>query len=149
MNDIKVTGLHPLLADAVTHLLTEAKARGLSVGLQCGLRTAEEQDKLYAQGRTSPGQIVTKAQGWESWHNYGLAVDVVFRDEKGHWTWERAFPVWQELGVIGEMFGLEWGGRWLKLADYPHFEKKPKLMNVHEAKDFVLKNGIDALWAKI
>lgn len=158
---LKVTGLHPKLADAVTHLLTEAKARGLSIGLQCGLRTAEEQDHEYAKGRTvkNPdgydpikrpmGMIVTKARAWDSWHNYGLAVDIVFKDEKGNWTWDKKFEDWLKVGVIGEMFGLRWGGRWLYLADEPHFEKRPDLMNVHEAKEFVFKYGIEALWDKV
>ena len=42
-----------------------------------GRRTIAEQNSLYAQGRTAPGNIVTNAQGGSSAHNFGLAVDMV------------------------------------------------------------------------
>jgi peptidoglycan LD-endopeptidase CwlK len=42
-----------------------------------GLRSFEDQDELYAQGRTKPGNIVTNARGGDSLHNYGLAADFV------------------------------------------------------------------------
>jgi peptidoglycan L-alanyl-D-glutamate endopeptidase CwlK len=42
-----------------------------------GYRTHAEQDALYAQGRTTPGPIVTRAKGGQSPHNWGLAIDVV------------------------------------------------------------------------
>jgi peptidoglycan L-alanyl-D-glutamate endopeptidase CwlK len=29
---------------------------------------------------------------------------------------------WQEVGVAGESVGLEWGGRWRKIRDMPHFQ---------------------------
>ena len=45
-----------------------------------GLRTYAEQDALYAQGRTVPGEIVTNAAAGYSWHNFGNAVDLVPED---------------------------------------------------------------------
>ena len=38
-------------------------------------RSIEYQNELYAQGRTKPGKIVTKAKGGSSFHNYFLAFD--------------------------------------------------------------------------
>lgn len=46
-----------------------------------GLRTFEEQERLYAQGRTQAGQIVTYAQPGLSLHNYGLATDWAYFDK--------------------------------------------------------------------
>jgi peptidoglycan L-alanyl-D-glutamate endopeptidase CwlK len=140
MNDIK--GLHPKVADGVSQMLTEAKARGLSVGLFCGLRTAEEQDKLF-----NKVPKVTNAKGWDSWHQYGLAVDIVFKDEKGNWTWNEKKD-WEGLGKIGEMFGFVWGGRW-KFKDYPHFQMTGLVPNVKEAKRILDEKGIDVLWSMI
>lgn len=40
------------------------------------LRSSAKQTALYAQGRTTPGPIVTWAEGGRSYHNYGLAVDI-------------------------------------------------------------------------
>jgi peptidoglycan L-alanyl-D-glutamate endopeptidase CwlK len=144
----KVTGLHPKVADAISAVLTEAKARGMNVGLHMGLRTIEEQDALYAKGRTIPGSIVTKAQGGFSWHNYGLAVDIVFKDSKGNWTWDDSLD-WDSLGLLGKMFGLEWGGDWTAFPDLPHFQMRGKIPSVKQAREILLKEGVDKLWSLV
>jgi peptidoglycan L-alanyl-D-glutamate endopeptidase CwlK len=45
--------------------------------LTSGYRSKKEQNELYAQGRSKPGQVVTNAKAGQSYHNYGLAVDFV------------------------------------------------------------------------
>ncbi|MPM42905.1 hypothetical protein SDC9_89577 [bioreactor metagenome] len=52
-----------------------------------GFRSVEEQDKLYAKGRTALGSIITKARGGCSNHNFGLAIDIV-PIENGKLNWE-------------------------------------------------------------
>lgn len=143
-------GLHPKVVNAVQSMLTEAKARKLNIGLHYGLRTPDEQQALYEQGRSKPGQIVTNAQAWESWHCYGLAVDVVFKDKNDTWTWSVPKEQWEELGKIGEIFaGFEWGGRWKNFPDYPHFQMRGKFKSIKEAKRILLEKGIDAVWALV
>jgi len=67
----------PSLASAVRAAATKLEALGTYILVVSGLRTSSEQEALYAQGRTTPGHIVTNAKAGESMHNYGLAVDVV------------------------------------------------------------------------
>lgn len=99
------------------------------------LRTFEEQEALYAQGRTKPGKIVTNARGNRSYHNYGLAVDIVLIwDKDGNGTHETAVwdiktdfdgdkkSDWMEVVTIFKQYGWEWGGDW-GFKDYPHFQK--------------------------
>lgn len=99
------------------------------------LRTAAEQDALYAQGRTAPGRIVTNARAGESMHNYGLAVDIVLLvDTDGNGTFESAswetdrdfdgdrVADWMEIVAIFKKYGWEWGGDW-RVKDLPHFQK--------------------------
>ena len=50
----------------------ELQKLGVTVLLICTYRSSEEQDKLYAQGRTLPGAIVTRARGGKSKHNATL-----------------------------------------------------------------------------
>ncbi len=152
----KVTGLHPKLAEKIDSLLKEAKARGFSVGMHSGLRTWEKQAELYELGRSivnpdgttlaNPrGAIVTKTTAGFSWHNYGTAADIVFKDIKGNWTWDKTDDQWEDLGKIGEMLGLVWGGRW-KQRDCPHFELKMSL-DVFKAYDLAQSTGeVDAVW---
>ncbi len=92
------------------------------------LRTFAEQDKLYAQGRTELGSIVTNARGGKSYHNYGLAIDMVLIDGL-HTSWEvdKDFDGdgkadWMEVVTIFKQYGWEWGGDW-KFSDKPHFQK--------------------------
>ena len=86
-----------------------------------GVRTQDEQNALYEQGRTKPGKIVTWTK--DSKHVGGKAVDLC------------PFPIdWEdtvkfdkiavamlqaakELGVK-----ITWGGSWVKSKDRPHFQ---------------------------
>lgn len=154
-----VTALNPKVIEALASTIKEAKIRGLNVALHSGVRLAEEQEKLYRLGRTvmNPdgktkekplGNIITNARAYESWHSFGLAVDVVFKDAKG-WTWNKTPKEWGELGEIGEMFGFSWGGQWTKFPDYPHFQVIGKLKNVQQAKALLLEKGIEEVWSHV
>lgn len=114
-----IEGLHPKIRPMAIDFIAKAKTAGIDIKITAGMRTFEEQEKLYNQGRTTPGNIVTKAKPGQSFHNYGLAIDVVpIVNGKAVWEDEN---LWQKLGVIGESAGFEWGGRW-KFVDKPHFQ---------------------------
>lgn len=97
-----------------------------------GIRSTEEQRKLYNQGRTTPGKIVTNADGVNNKSNhqvktdgYGYAVDLYpfyngsaqLNDAKSlKVIADHIKSVAKELGV-----NVQWGGDW-KFKDYPHFE---------------------------
>jgi hypothetical protein len=52
-----------------------------------GVRSIDEQQMLYDQGRIKPGTIVTNAAGGMSPHNYGCATDwIPFIDGKPVWS---------------------------------------------------------------
>lgn len=55
--------------------LAACEKRGASYVVTLGYRTPTEQAKLYFQGRTAPGKIVTDARPGYSCHQYGIAVD--------------------------------------------------------------------------
>lgn len=59
----RLIGLHPVVVAATLALIERSYARGVNIVITQGLRTIEEQDALYAQGRTKPGPIVTNAKG--------------------------------------------------------------------------------------
>lgn len=92
------------------------------------LRTYAEQDELYAIGRTKPGKKVTNAKGGFSYHNFGLAFDIVILEDKDkNGTFESAdFVVdalWKKIAAFFKSHGWEWGGDWKSIKDYPHFQK--------------------------
>lgn len=100
-------------------------------------RDAFEQYRLYSQGRTdakiverdkqywqSRGKIVnrskvsTMALAGQSYHNYGLAVDILYNKD----VFEK-----NNIVQIAEKYGLVWGGTWTDFPDLNHFEVNAKI----------------------
>lgn len=110
----------------IIYLCTDA-IKIMDFTVVCGHRTNEEQDKLYAQGRTNQGRIVTYKRGGESIHNTfpSLAIDLA------------PWPIdWNNIAAFGALAGIiktlawqrgiqiQWGGDWPNFKDYPHFQLK-------------------------
>ena len=152
--------LHPNLREEALKMydeIVEALTGTAACRFAYTLRTFAEQDALYAQGRTKPGAVVTKAKGGQSYHNYGLAIDIVLlvdKDKNGtfetaSWDVKTDFDGdgksdWQEVVAIFKRYGYEWGGDW-KFNDAPHFQKTfgksvAELQSLHKAGK-VDKNG--------
>lgn len=119
ISDKRIQSLHPAIRMQTTNFIKEANANsnGTLIRVAQGFRTYAEQDALYAQGRISPGCIVTKAKGGYSNHNFGLAFDIV-GITKGKIDYNLN---WEYLSKLGKSNGFEWGGDW-KFKDMPHFE---------------------------
>ena len=64
-------------------------------------------------------KTVTKVKGGASFHNYGLAIDVV--EIKGKSALYKNSQ-WKKIGKIGKQHGFEWGGDWKRFVDKPHFQ---------------------------
>ena len=97
------------------------RGMGIDIKIVSGYRSIEDQNKLYAQGRTAPGSIVTKAKGGESLHNYGVAYDVC-PIVKGKFEWNAPDLTWEKIALCGEKLGLEAGAHWKEFVDKPHFQ---------------------------
>lgn len=119
--------LHPDIQKRVATFISAAKnlaqPHGLDVRIISGTRSYSEQEAIYAQGRTTPGRIVTNARAGFSNHNFGLAFDIGIFKGKSYLD-DHAF--YDELGPLGESLSLEWGGRWKKIIDKPHYQFRPK-----------------------
>ena len=116
--------LRPKVQRAADAVVAEMKRHGHPVRIVEGFRTLERQTELYNQGRTTPGAVVTNAKAGQSLHNYGVAVDFVFRRE----GYNASDTLWALLGAVGKKQGFEWGGdaHWIKAGfqDRPHFQMK-------------------------
>jgi len=106
----------------VAQFLADAQAAGIDLLVTCTLRTLDEQARLYAQGRTTAGRIVTNAMPGQSAHNFGLAVDVVpIVDGKPDWSGTDG--VWKQVGELGQAAGLDWlGAPGSPFLEYAHFQ---------------------------
>jgi len=124
--------LHPLLREEVKQMYEDMcdalKGRAMP-RFAYTLRTFKEQDELYQIGRTKPGKIVTNAKGGQSYHNWGLAFDLVLIIDGKEASWDTLNDFdgdkvsdWMECVSIAKSYGFEWGGSW-KFKDAPHFQK--------------------------
>ena len=111
LTDERISGLHPAVQGPATDFINAAETElGMRLRVTSGWRSIDEQDALYAQGR-SP------VSGGRSYHNYGLAIDVV-AIHKNQAIWERD---WTPIGKLGIKYGFEWGGNW-RSPDRPHIQ---------------------------
>lgn len=116
----KLESLKPKVRGLAEKLINECKNLGYQINITQTLRTIEEQDALYAQGRIKPGNIVTKAKGGYSLHNFGVAFDICpIVNGKAAWNDTTLF---KKIGEVGIRLGLEWGGAWVSFPDLPHFQ---------------------------
>ncbi|MFA1821846.1 M15 family metallopeptidase [Virgibacillus oceani] len=123
------TELHPMVEEKKDTLIEQANEIGIQVFITDTVRTLEEQEALFAQGRTDDGNIVTYAKPGESYHNYGLAIDYALEDRDGNIIWdidydgnENGERDWFEVADIAKELGFEWGGDWDRFQDYPHLQ---------------------------
>lgn len=112
--------MNPVFRDKLRATLVDLVEQGFSPEIFEGTRSFARQEELYEQGRRGiPGEgTVTGAEGGESWHQYGLAADIV---HQGSNKW-RESGLWDALGEAGERQGMYWGGNF---GDRPHLELHP------------------------
>lgn len=125
----RISKLHPSVRNEVSKIINEcdkALTGRAKVRITQGLRTFEEQQKLYNQRPK-----VTNAKAGQSVHNYGFAVDICLIIDGKVASWDTAkdwdndkIADWYEVVKIFAKYGWEWGGNWKTFKDMPHFEKK-------------------------
>jgi peptidoglycan L-alanyl-D-glutamate endopeptidase CwlK len=117
-----IATLHPRVQPYARSLVNKAAAAGITLKILDCLRSYAEQDEIYKQGRTKPGERVTNATGGYSNHNFGLAFDVgIFKGQK----YLDKSPLYKSVAPLGMDLGLTWGGNWNTPVDQPHYELRP------------------------
>lgn len=158
----RLSKVNPILAGQIKTL---ASLMSEPIGVTRGLATTAEQAALYAQGRESitvvnqmrglAGMVpiasvenerkVTDAPAGYSWHEFGLAVDVV-PFESGQADWNVTHAVWQEIVIKGKQLGLTSGEAW---HDMPHLQLTgifPVAAPTDEVRLLLADGGLDAVW---
>lgn len=115
--DAFLAALTPDTAAFVLEVARRARAEGIPIKLVSGRRTCDQQNRLYAQGRTAPGPRVTNARGCLSWHVQGRAVDFLPQPATE--------ANYARVGAIAVELGGVWGGSFKGFRDLPHIEFHP------------------------
>lgn len=142
---IEVTNIlskvHPILQRKVLRIIEFAKQESYNIVVTQGVRTFSEQHILFLKRPK-----VTNADAGQSYHNYGVAVDLAFR-VNGKITWEDKY--YKNIGRWASQVGLTWGGNW-HFVDYPHVQ----LPNMPDVKSMKLTyfsnpiNPVSSVWEK-
>jgi len=148
---------HPYVVHRLkrAHALLKIRRPDLEFIIFDAARPKRIQDSLwvYLKDHLRLG-IVTKARGGQSYHNYGLALDIVLlKDTNNDGSFETASwetnvdfdkdgkADWMKVIQIFKSNGWEWGGDW-KFKDTPHVQTTfglttRQLLAKHNAKDFI------------
>lgn len=118
INSRDIKELHPKVADLCQLFLDKCKEQGIDVIITSTYRDRESQQALYDQGRTKPGNIVTKAKPGQSFHNWRVAFDFV-PVVNGKAQWKDA-SLFKRCGEIAKSIGLEWAGDWKSFKETAH-----------------------------
>ncbi len=122
--DANIAKLHTLIRVRVRMFICHLEDQGIFLRVYSGYRSPDEQLQIWQKGRDKNGKIVdrkkvvTNAKPFESYHNYGLAIDCVeIRYGKAIWENEK----WNEISQVAEFYGFDWGGHFMN-TDKPHFQ---------------------------
>jgi len=114
-------------------IIKRARELGADFRITEGYRSPERQNQLYAQGRTTPGPIVTYVRGGRSKHQTGRAIDIVWQKGKGINNRNPKGTLYDpvELEKMARLFQqagreqgvtVKWGGDFKTFYDGPHLE---------------------------
>ena len=103
--------LHPLVRDAASKALGDLHSHDLNVYAFETLRSHERQKEMFETGKS-------KAKPGCGLHEYGLALDLAFKDALG-WSWNGD---WESVGRIMTSHGFEWAKYFKSFPELCHFQ---------------------------
>lgn len=142
--------LYPPFLEALLEVLASCRQQGTDYWATRGYATYPEQMALWCRGRTQEGPIVTRAKPGQSFHNFGLAVDlcpdqlVLVPKLQPDWR-PQAF---EPLGPACFAHGLEWGGKWAR-PDRPHVQWPLPQGGLTLVRAAFEADGLRAAWAVV
>lgn len=103
-------------------ILSVEEATARTWAISDGRRTMDRQRYLYAQGRTTPGKVVTMAPPGQSAHNFGLAADLWPVLPTGDFDWGADDALFRQMADLAKEQGLTPGYYFHSIHDAPHVE---------------------------
>lgn len=131
--------LAPSFRLALAAGLRAAEYAGLDPVVYETLRSQGLQTLYYERGTSHARDVL------HSWHAYGLAADVISRSMQ----WDAPMEWWRKLAECMKAQGLDWGGDWKTIKDYPHFQWGKCAASPHEAPHIYKAHGLEAVWEAV
>jgi hypothetical protein len=100
--------LHPAVKVEFQKFITTCEdALNITIRIVQGLRTFPEQQAIYNQGRTTPGKVATNSKPGQSYHNFGMAVDLGILSN-GKIDWDFDYNRLQLFMPASMTWGADW-----------------------------------------
>jgi peptidoglycan L-alanyl-D-glutamate endopeptidase CwlK len=131
--------LAPFFVKRLNIALSECKDSGYGVALFEGYRSGFRQDWLYESGRTRDGKIITNAKAGQSWHQLGVAADIV-GFTNNHWDWSIDYDRVEQIMISHGFSSLKF--------ERAHFQITGG-MSIVKAATIANERGLLALWSII
>lgn len=127
INSRQLEDLDPVVRAVCQQHIDLCKAAGIELIICSTYRDYEEQDSLYAIGRTdgTTNKHVTNAKAGQSFHNFRAAWDAVPL-VRGKADWNANDPVFQQMIALAREAGVECGADWKTFKDMDHFQVRPR-----------------------
>lgn len=146
-SEVKLSALHPKARPIFRAFIEESEREYNTIfRITYGLRTFDEQQAIYNQGRITPGPIVSYSPPGKSFHNHGLAIDIAeLKEDKLNFNYR-----YENLLAIAKKYDIRWGGLFKvnvngvmkDFPDRPHYQisfglKISDLYQKYLNKDFI------------
>lgn len=145
----RLVQLHPKFRISAQDFIEEVEnTLNLTFRIDQGFRSFAQQTAIYAEGRTKLGinctaryplgQPVTYSPAGTSYHNYGIAIDIVPVNPDGSINWKFNYNSIRSIAVkYGMGLGIDFPH-----PDYDHFENRyglnwRDLLHKYTIKDFI------------
>lgn len=144
----------PPLAEKTKELVHRCRARGLDYWPIEGFRDPDRQQVLWNQGRVTPGDIVTNARPWQSYHNYGLAIDFALDSDTSRkglqpdWRIEQYQVLAEEAKELGLDAAWYWTGKFRE-GSHVQWPVKTKGISLPLLKSWYLSGGLEEVWLRV
>ena len=115
-----IDSLNPAIKPLFYEFIRRVAIVGMPIRITSALRTSTQQDAEYAKGRTKPGRIVTWVRDSDSFHTWGLAIDIAPLTKIGPITFQTWYSgaAFAQLDRIAKELGIEHPYEY----DKPHFQ---------------------------
>ena len=113
--------LCPCVRSAYLKHLATLHARGIEV---VTLETLRDETRQGYYVQTGVSRTMNSLHLPQPPQGLSLAYDLVPKEYLPMKGWNPGGPHWGVMGFIGEDLGMQWGGRWVRFVDKPHFQKR-------------------------
>ena len=141
MNEDILSKLYPPFAEKLRALLAALGPEWIVID---GLRSFQEQDAFYEQGRSRPGGVITRDRAGYSGHNYGTVAHIV-PAINGQIQWddnEGFLRMMVEAKKLGLATGGAWGDKFLEKS-----RVEMVVLSMDESLALFKRGYLPAVWA--